>query len=345
MKTTRQMINENLENLKLISKAGKTCVSIFIPINKSYTPPEKALDRLLKKANRILAHDGKEPIQIDRSALTRVLNKNITSLAVYNSDNHTLLIPIPFDMEANVVVASSFHIKPLIAARNWCVESLLVHIHYNGATLFRIKANHDIKVESYIPSGFTLSPEWPRAISRQGIKQFVELIKDDLKSFINESTQYIGITGSEYSIFQHKSIWEDLEKPVLFFNDSFFHDYPSLALASLQRKIFLSIEKNHEQSTRASLCKTWGFEKYDCIYELTQEIMRGNIKNLCISLEDMNYGVFDRVRGILRINQSQMCSTDDDLLDDLLEFAMEKGINVSVVPKDFMPSRVSFIAS
>ena len=45
------------------------------------------------------------------------------------------------------------------------------------------------------------------------------------------------------------------------------------------------------------------------------------------------------------MNKSQLNASDDDVLDDLVELAIDKGVLVSVVPKKYLPTGRSFVAS
>jgi hypothetical protein len=78
---------------------------------------------------------------------------------------------------------------------------------------------------------------------------------------------------------------------------------------------------------------------------LVQKILRREIKNLCVSLDCMHFGKIEPSTGEIIISKAQKDSKDDDLLDDLLELALERGIKVSVVPRKFLPEGQSFVAS
>jgi hypothetical protein len=78
---------------------------------------------------------------------------------------------------------------------------------------------------------------------------------------------------------------------------------------------------------------------------LGAKILNKEIDHLCVSLDDMHFGQLDFETGEIRVNKIQKDSTDDDLLDDLVELAIDQGIKVSVVPRKYLPRGKIFLAS
>jgi hypothetical protein len=81
------------------------------------------------------------------------------------------------------------------------------------------------------------------------------------------------------------------------------------------------------------------------IEDLGRKILESEITHLCISLEDLQFGSLNPKTGYITVNKIQLSSRDDDLLDDLAEMAIKKGVKVTVVPKKFLPLGRTYLAS
>jgi hypothetical protein len=105
------------------------------------------------------------------------------------------------------------------------------------------------------------------------------------------------------------------------------------------------INERHSQSVAKVVRGIRESLGHNSVSSLLPKILNKEIKKLCVSLECMQFGEVDAKTGQVILNKSQLNAKDDDLLDDLVELALEKGIKVSVVPKKYLPDGRSFVAS
>jgi hypothetical protein len=74
---------------------------------------------------------------------------------------------------------------------------------------------------------------------------------------------------------------------------------------------------------------------------IKQKIKAKSFKTLIVSLDDM---LFQEGGGIKNISSYQKNHRDDDVLDDLVELAIQQRIKVGVVPKQYLPNESCLLA-
>jgi hypothetical protein len=126
---------EQLINTKIQTGAA---VSLFLPLKWNDCLPNKMFNSLVKAADGLLAKSGYSKLSIITPEWERWMKQGTVTLAIFHYNGVTTLIPLPTKMEPRVVVANSFHIKPIVTASNEFVDGLLLHFHERGASLFRV---------------------------------------------------------------------------------------------------------------------------------------------------------------------------------------------------------------
>lgn len=74
----------------------------------------------------------------------------------------------------------------------------------------------------------------------------------------------------------------------------------------------------------------------DNLEEISKAVFEGRVKTLLVSADSQVSGQLDRTNGHI-VESDVKGPTEDDLLDDLSEFATEKGASVFVLPKNQIP--------
>lgn len=105
------------------------------------------------------------------------------------------------------------------------------------------------------------------------------------------------------------------------------------------------VNERHTQSVMKALNDNKALDDIYSVKYLVPKILHGEIKQLCVSLDCMHFGEVDPQTGNVVMNKSQLNASDDDVLDDLVELGIDKGILVSFIPKKYLPSGRSFVAS
>lgn len=337
------MQNSYIKQIKTLNsrvKVDGTFISLFVPLRSTEIPVEKIFLSLVKGANGLLVKNNRPPCTIAIPNWNHFTKQGALSLAIYHHDGITTFIPMPIKMEPRFIVADSFHIKPLIAASNESVHSLLLHVNEQGVSLFKVGLTHDYAIDSYLPPLATINKAWIDELEKEDLDDFIDFILHEIKIAINDETFSIGFSGVDKTPFDNMKHWTKIDLPKIKLNESFASLSPENAISSLRMSL-------KEKVNNSYLSKIKKFKEQDDIElkDLGTLIMGGEINHLCVSLDDLHFGEIDNKTGLATVNRAQQNINDDDVLDDLVEMALKKGIKVSVVPKKYLPHGRSYLVS
>lgn len=337
------MQNSYIKQIKTLNsrvKVDGSFISIFVPLRSTEIPIEKIFLSLVKGANGLLVKSNHPPCTIAIPNWSHFSKQGALSLAIYHHDGVTTFIPMPIKMEPRFIVADSFHIKPLIAASNESIHSLLVHFHEQGVTLFKVGLTHDYTIDSYLPPLAAVEKNWPDQLDQTDLAEFINFLLHEIKIAINDETFSVGFCGTSQTSFDNMKYWTKIDLPKIKMNDSFNTISPENAISSLR----MSLKEKVNNSYAAKVKKFKDNEDIE-LEELGGLILSGDINHLCVSLDDLHFGEIDEKSGHTVVSRAQQNIKDDDILDDLVEMALKKGIKVSVVPRKYLPPGRSYLVS
>ncbi len=337
--------HDHLDHLRSIKTNSQPAISLYIPLKWNDFVPAKIFTALLKAAKDLMAKSGHPSFEIMTPEWDRWMRQGTVTLAIFHNNGITHLIPLPTRMQPRVVVAKSFHIKPIVAASHEYVDSLLLHFNESGASLFRINPISETLIDSYLPSEILPKADWPTRLDRQSLREFLDFLQQEVRGSILSTTKILGITGASFTELQSDSFWKKTNLPLAYYDDSFRTASPQNAISIMRLRLAQIVNEKHNQSVMKAINENKSLDDIYSVKYLAPKIIQGEIKQLCVSLECMHFGEVDPLTGIVVMNKSQLNASDDDVLDDLVELAIDKGIGVSVVPKKYLPSGRSFVAS
>jgi hypothetical protein len=337
--------NDHLEQLRHIKLGNAPAISMYIPLRWTEYTPGKIFSALIKAADGLLERNGYPRLELSSPEWERWTKQGTITLALFHSGGFTNLIPIPTRMQPRVVVANSFHVKPIVTAAHEYIDALLLHFNESGASLYRINPVGESLIDGYLPSEVLPKYDWPSRIDRASRVEFLEFLRQEVRGAMYTTTKILGITGASFSELRSESFWKKTSLPLLFLNDSFKVAVPQNAFSIMRLRLSQIVYEKHSQSVSEALRA--GPDSLDelSVRVLGIKILNKEINHLCVSLDDMHFGELDFKTGEVKINKTQKDSSDDDLLDDLVELAIDNGIKVSVVPKKYLPKGRSFVAS
>ncbi|MFP5458386.1 MAG: hypothetical protein ACLGG7_06610 [Bacteriovoracia bacterium] len=336
----RSQYSRQLTQLSGLARHSGPKVSIFLPLTKLLVSEQKILSGLVATANRLIGSGGPRLV-VSLNNVERWRMQGAATLAIYCCGIERIIVPLPFPMEPRVIVADSFHVKPLVAAYQNYTETVLVHFHHWGATLYRVSETEAEKIDTYLPPGPETEGLWHDTIGADGLRNFVAFIQQQLIVHCGQYTSMLAVTGHGVDLLQSRGLWKSVGVPVLFMEDSWNTLVPERSLVAIRRMVAQQIERLHAKDVSAVVEKST-VTSYD---ELVRRIHAREIATLIVSLDDLQFGRVDPQTGKAHLSKQQMSATDDDVLDDLLELAIKKGIRVRVIPRTHLPAGVSFLAA
>jgi hypothetical protein len=322
---------------------GQPMISLFVPLRFMDFPQAKIFSHLLKAANLLLSREGHPKLELEHPDWGQWIRQGAVTLAIYKDAATTTIIPLPIIMPPRVVVADSFHVKPLLASSICVQEALLLHFSEVGASLYRISSGEEKLIDSYLPSKTKLKGVWISELARGEIFEFLEFLKIEVKSYRLNTTQFLSISGTKDSLLTSNEFWKDVGVPIIHTLDSpkNLHPVSSIALT----RIKLSHEINGTYDRQVQLILNDSMNSTPALSELGKKIINREISKLCVSLEDVHFGKLDPATGNAIEMETQTSTKDDDLLDDLIELALKQKVQVSVVPKKYLPLGRTYLAS
>ena len=336
--------NDHLDKLIKINKSEDPAISLFIPLKWEDLSPQRIFSALVKTANNLLEKDGYLKLNLETPSWEQWAKQGTITLAIFHQNGLTHIIPLPTRMQPRVIVAKSFHVKPIVTASHEYVDALLLHFSENGGSLFRVHPAGEFLIDSYLPSEIVPKSNWPHRLDRQQFLEFMEFLAQEIKGYIKPSTKFLAITGTGYPELRSELCWKKIKLPIFFYDELFKIKVPKNTLSAARLKLSEIIHEIHLKNVLNTLHER-DWQGHNNLKQLAPKILKKEITKLCVSLDCMQFGFLDKSTGEVVMNKSQQNSSDDDILDDLIELAIERGIEISVVPKKFLPHGRSFVAS
>ncbi len=337
--------DSHIKNLSTLANGQAPVVSLFVPLTAAELPPVKILSALLRVANGLLAKEGHPPIAITAVDWRRWEQQGSATLALFIGGGVTTVIPLPFRLAPRVVVANSFHLKPLVAAREYAVGALLVHFSELGAAVYHVNTGDEVLLETYLPSRSKIPVDWAN-LTRSEKREFLEFLVNEVHALRTHEIAFLGISSAGDSLLAAPDVWRRLGLEMIDVRENVRAAVPQNAISILRLRVGRIINDRYRKSVKEILYDgDDGDDGISQVEELGPRILKREIRRLCVSLEDMQFGVVDAKSGAVGLRRAQSDCQDDDVLDDLVELALQNDIQVSVVPRAFLPPGRTFVAS
>lgn len=332
-----------IQQLQSMQSKESPLVSLFVPIAHTYDGPTADYRRLTAQANKLLTAAGQPRLELEMPDWKQWQKQGTRTLAIYHRHGFTTLIPLVIEVPARVVVAESFHVKPLVASAHSHLEGLHLHFHYQGCTLFRLTPTETHIVESFLPTGDVPDAQWPASLERGDVIDFISYVRDEVKQARNPSVQWLSISGAEHDLLRVPDFWKKTNLKVLFLEDSTSALTPHRSFESLHKMIQTQTEANFRQVVRRIERLAAGKPETN-LRSIGAMILERQVQQICVSLEDTQFGELG-ADGQAKLYSGQRGVQDDDVLDDLVELALRNGVSVRVVPRKFLPLGQLLIAA
>ena len=300
--------DEHLAKLRRIKSNEMPAISIFIPLKFSEFSPGKIFSALIKSADNLLVKSGHPKLNLQVPEWEVWLKQGTVTLALFHHNGVSHLIPLPTKMQPRVVVADSFHIKPVVSASHEYVDALLLHFNESGASLFQVQPAGESHLETYLPSEIVPKTDWPLHLERQDFREYLEFLRQEIRGFIRPSTKFIGITGTGYPELRSEIFWKKLNLKAYFFDESFRVAIPQNTLAITRLRLSQIINEIHTQNVINSIAERELSEDQGLRY-LAPKIIKNEIRKLCVSLDCMHFGHLEPETGELTFNRILQMTT------------------------------------
>jgi hypothetical protein len=367
----------NPADLKLlIAQQGKWCVSLYMPTHRVGRDQQQdpiRLKRLLAEAEtKLLANGLRRPAvqALMRPAEELLWNKDFwqhqaAGLAIFLSSDFQKVYRLPVEFEELLVIANSFHIKPLLPCLGRGINFYVLAVSLNNVRLFQGNADTMSEIALNFPnnmnealwmddpekylnlhsgSSSTSEAKGGGAIfhghniadeEKKNILQFFQLVHQGLNALLEEKTIPMVLAGVDYllPIYREASSYNNV------LEDGIPGNADRENLKDLHEKAWKIVRPIFEESQKKA------FEKFEQLNgqqsalatseleEVVKAAKFGQVETLFVPLGMRKWGRYDAENNQVIVDGSE----DEDLLDLAAAETILNSGQVFAVPPDQMP--------
>ncbi len=267
------------------------------------------------------------------------------NFGVFRTQDTFRILKIPVKIEHMCVVATSFHVKPLLRWMQVDREFLLLNLESKGAQLYH-GSHYSLQCRENIDFSKVLRQDRDADESTQPARVL------SLNDRMNESVEWLSEWIVEYQkhslprlfLTGEKKLAEALHKELRYNNVS----KPALLLPLENHclsDICLQIRNLLKNDAKNALDKA--FLEFECaeeynlasknIFQIAKAATQGKIRKLIIADSIHIFGKLNPKTGHLSLHPGHLDHEDDDILDDLAQTVLAQGGEVIVSPRDQVP--------
>ncbi len=367
----RAMTVEDLRTL--VASHTPPCVSLYMPTHPRGSAEDKPqFDGAIREVREELSgamspNEAKKFVDpLEKLSTPSFWAEHAAGLVVFHSRDHTAVYRLPTPVERTLVVADSFHIRPLVRFLQSNQRYYLLSLSQNYVRLFKGSANGLAPVEV---------AALPRSLEAAlGTEERERSVRTHFGASGGKNALYGGADKSDTSRDEDllrffravdAALWPLLRDEKV-----------PLILAAPQRElpIYHSITRYthvadkglHGNFSEARMedmhAKAWPIvqeivdartnevrQQYDRLVSRSRALdeirgiakyaVQGRVHQLLLERDSRQWGRFDKSSGSIELHGKDRAQGDDDVLDDLAEAVLLRGGEVFAVDKARMPSK------
>ncbi len=280
---------------------------------------------------------------------TKVLRNLKGNVGIFRSESSFRVLSLPIPVEKTFVVATSFHVKPLLRWIQADREFLILGLNENSASLYQGNQHNLSLVDMVLFSStiehnedhkFHLSYKEELEQSRQKKIKFNEAIhwvNDWLKTLTTDIRPVLFVAGQkELTDVFLKDCTYKKTRPMPVWPS--FEEYRIPEICATARSI---LKKNAQQDLEKALLEFYLADDLNLvnknIFQIAKAAIKGRVKKLIIADGINIFGKLDNKSGGVSIHPTHLDHEDDDLLDDLAQEVLSHGGEVIVAPREDIP--------
>lgn len=324
------MIADKRKSLQTILESeGGLHVSIYLPKTDDLALLKAHLHQCLGEA-RLWIYEVLCPEEADRflEPLTsllldgRILKNMSGNVGLFRNAKGFRMVALPVQVEPSCVVATSFHVKPLLRWMQSDPTFLLIGIEDQVAHLYTGTQNHLQKTDSFNLSAG--SPAWAAHF---------------LHALMAGHQPRIFMAGDPAMTAQLVSELHRLGHSVSWVSDSFDEQNLTKIAAQVRRLSRIDVYRAmNEALVEYNFAEEMNLTRKN-IFEIAKLVCLGAVKKLIVAEEIQVFGKIDKSTGRIQIHPFDLDHEDDDILDDLAQEVLAQGGEVLILPKEKLPKQ------
>ena len=360
------------EMQRLLAPSQPPCVSLYLPTSRRF--PEKRQDPtryrdLVSQAETLLAES---PAANEAPGMLETLRAleggphwehSLDGLAVFVSPHFSAAYRLPIAVPERVVVADTFHVKPLFRFLHANGRYFVLSVSQNEVSLYEGSpfgaGTVDLQSLPLSLRDVLVIPEHNRAVTAHGggmggvafhgrgpgkeetketLLKYFRAIDKGLREFLRDERAPLLLASVKYyqPIYREANTYPHLLPEMLEGNyervngDKIHAEAWPIVNAGFERQAAEWVER-YRSVAGSGLAS-------DDIVAIAQAALSGRVRCVLSAEGETVWGMLDRKTGAVTYHDRQLSAQDDDLLDDLCEECLKRGAEVYEVPRAVMPT-------
>ncbi len=269
----------------------------------------------------------------------RTLLKMRGNIGFFRTQDSFRVLSLPVDVRTECIIASSFHVKPLLKWLQSDQTFLLLGIGETEARLYCGSQHSLIPLENLNYQEWIDLRRQRRLGPSRGIRATISIIYDWLDEVLSNTQQKIYVAGDRRlsDVFIKYARQLNVVKTPVWssFDASNVTMIADVVRRICKRDLSLKLEKAFVEFSTAPTRE---------ISEIAAAAARGAVRKLMVADELLIFGKFDAKTGELTLHPEDLDHEDDDLLDDLAQTVLAQGGEVYVAKPNQIPHGLPLLA-
>lgn len=285
-----------------------------------------------------------EPIHnaIEDTKLLKTLKGNV---GLFRNENSFRILGLPVPVEKTCVIATSFHVKPLLRWIQVDREFLFLGISEGSASLYYGNQNSFNLLDTIIfPTKLQNSTDpdtyddlKKRRLNGLKYSQTIEWLNEWLFSLTKDLKPPLFVAGQKKltSVFLKSCCYQNTRNQPIW---PYFNQERASEICS---EIRSSLMKDAKKDLEQCLMEFYQAEDLNLanknIFQIAKAAIKGKVRKLIIADGIKIFGKIDKKSGELFVHPAHLNHEDDDILDDLAQEVLIQGGEVVVASREEIP--------
>lgn len=359
------------EDLKqLLAASTAPCISIYLPTHRAHPGSKQDPVRfrdLVGEAESLLA---KGPAPRDASRIVEPLRAleshahwehSLDGLAVFLSPTVHAVYRLPLAVPERVVVANSFHVKPLMRFLGSNRRYFVLAVSQNAVSLYEGSPfgagavelgslpgglrdalgipDHDRAFGGHgVPTDFIFHGRGPgREETKETLLKYFRAIDKALREYLHDERAPLILAAVRY----YHSIYREANTYPFLLPDGLDGNFERVNGEQIHEAAWPIVKRAFDEQVdnwvgRYKALAGTGLAT-DAIEEIALAAIGGRVRCVLAAEGESLWGQLDRSTGAVTRHAKQL-EPDDDVLDDICEESLKRGAEVLVIPRASMPT-------
>jgi hypothetical protein len=267
------------------------------------------------------------------------------NIGLFRNENLFRILSLPVPVEQTCVIATSFHVKPLLRWMQVDREFLFLGINKDSVSLYQGNQNNFQLLDTHYFSNSLLEITDPKKLGALKKYRLKGLKNDRAYQWLSEWLHRLSKDTRPQLFFAGPK-----ELTTFFLQDCHYGNKrthaiwpsfsPELAL-EICTKIRNFSKNDAEREAQLALLEFYQAEDFNLanknIFQIAKAAIKGKVKKLIVADGINIFGKLNKQSGGLSIHPAHLDHEDDDILDDLAQEVLAKGGQVVVIPREDIP--------